>query len=219
MQPYPVQAAITRIPSSKQTVAHGNPKLEQYSTILPPFLPTKCNKLVADWPDYVGIKDTSKHGVGGIIIGEQHTCTLTVFHLEWPDDIKQDIHTGDNPTVCLTNLDLEMGGLLLLWLVMEDVCQLSTGCHVVLFIYNSSTVSWVKRLASKVSLVAAHLLRALTLWLKVKQMSLLMPFHVSGCENSMTDTSSRSWGSEPRWHCCTDADLRLLFNTTFPLPN
>jgi hypothetical protein len=182
------------------------------------ILPTRCTELVMDWPDFVGITDASKHGCGGVIIGEKKRCTPTVFRLEWPDDIKNDINTHDNPGGRLTNSDLEMAGLLVLWLVMEDVCQLGPGHHVALFSDNTPTVSWVRRLASKRSLVAAQLLRALALRLKTRQVSPLTPLHIAGCENSITDIPSRSWGSEPKWLCREDSDLRVLFDSTFPLP-
>ena len=34
----------------------------------------------------------------------------------------------------------------------------------------------------------------------------------------MTDVPSCSFGSEPKWHCKTDADLLALFNNKFLLP-
>lgn len=111
-----------------------------------------------------------------------------------------------------------MVGLLLLWWVRRRFVSCLRDITLCSLVNNSPTVSWVERLASKRSLVTAQLLWVLAFWLKVKWISLLMQFHVSGCENLMTDISSRSWGSKPRWYCCTDADLRLLFNTTFPLP-
>ncbi len=37
--------------------------------------------------------------------------------------------------------------------------------------------------------------------------------------NAMTDIPSRSFGSEKKWTCETDEDLRSLFNTLFPLPS
>ena len=85
----------------------------------------------------------------GLIVGKNKTCNPTVFRMEWPEDIKQDIQTHDNPTGHLTNSDLEMAGLLFSWLVMGEVCRLSTGCHVALFSDDSPTVSWSKWLASK----------------------------------------------------------------------
>ena len=35
----------------------------------------------------------------------------------------------------------------------------------------------------------------------------------------MADIPSRSFVSEPKWYCKTDAELLLLFNNKFPLPN
>ena len=53
------------------------------------------NKFTEEMEDfdihYMGMKDTSSHSVGGVGIGEGTECTPTVFHLEWPDDIRADI--------------------------------------------------------------------------------------------------------------------------------
>jgi hypothetical protein len=43
--------------------------------------PIKCKDLVAEWPDYIGIVDTSSHGVGGVILGELSPVLPTVFCL------------------------------------------------------------------------------------------------------------------------------------------
>ena len=91
--------------------------------------PTKCLELVSKWPDFVGVKDASGHGVGGVFIGEKMACTPTVFRFEWPANIKADLISQQNPTGRITNSDLEMAGLLLLWLVMEDVCDVKSGTH------------------------------------------------------------------------------------------
>ncbi len=76
--------------------------------------PTRCRELVAGWPDFIGIVDASGHGAGGVVLGEISACTPIVFCWEWPDDIKQDIISLNNPTGRLTNFDLEMGGLVIL---------------------------------------------------------------------------------------------------------
>jgi hypothetical protein len=177
-------------------------------------MPTKCAELVSGWPDFVGIKDASSHGVGGIIVGEKEGCVPTVFRAEWPDDIK-DLYKRD----IITNSDLECAGLLLLWLVMEEVCPLKTASRVALFSDNSPTVGWVTRLASKSSKVAAQLIRALALRLKMREAAPLTALHISGVENAITDVPSRSFGSETKWHCRSDDELLTLFNSKFPLPN
>ena len=181
--------------------------------------PTKCSELVAAWPDFVGVKDASGHGIGGVIVGENKQCVPTVFRYEWPDDIKREIVSDANPNGKLTNSDLECAGLLMLWLVMEDVCDITTGTHVALFSDNSPTVSWVQRLAVKSSLVAGQLIRALALRLKVMGASPLSTLHVPGVQNAMTDIPSRSFGDPPKWHCKSDEELLTLYNSHFPLPN
>ena len=83
----------------------------------------------------MGIKDASTHGVGGVILGEDKACVPTVFRLQWPDDIKEAYRDGR-----LTNSDLEMAGMLLLWLVIEEVCPELRAVYVALFSDNSPTV-------------------------------------------------------------------------------
>ncbi len=81
-----------------------------------------------------------------------------VFRWEWPNEIKDLYHNG-----AIMNSDLEMAGLLLLWLVMESVCESLREKIVALFSDNSPTVGWVRRLATCGSMVSAHLIRALAL--------------------------------------------------------
>lgn len=140
--------------------------------------PTPCKELVNAWPEFVGFVDASKHGVGGVIVGEAGTCIPTVFRIEWPQFIKDDLVSENNTKGTITNSDLEMAGLLLLWLAMEDVCMLGSASHVALFSDNSPTVHWVRRLAARGSLVAAKLIRALALQLKVRGALPLTPLHM-----------------------------------------
>ena len=55
--------------------------------------PIRCNELVGDWPDYIGIRNASIHGIGGIIIREMKVYTPIVFWLPWPQDIKDNTIT------------------------------------------------------------------------------------------------------------------------------
>ena len=179
--------------------------------------PTKCRNLVTGWPDYVGITDASGQGLGGVIIGENKAIPPVVFRLQWPEDISKSIVSDSNPEGTITNSDLEMAGLLMLWLVMESVCHVENA-HVALFSDNSPTVHWVQRLAAKHSTIAMQLVRALALRLQLAKASPLTPMHISGVNNSLTDIPSRSFGSNPDWYCKTDTQLLTLFNSTFPLP-
>ncbi|KAL7523618.1 hypothetical protein ACHAWF_000597, partial [Thalassiosira exigua] len=98
--------------------------------------PTHCAQLVRKWPDYVGVKDASGQGVGGV----------------WPDDIKRNIVSSSNRSGTITNSDLETAGLFLLWLVMESVCPCLRQRHSALFSDNSPTVGWVRHVAARGSI-------------------------------------------------------------------
>ena len=93
--------------------------------------PTLCKELVTEWPYYIGVKDSSIHGIGGIIMGEGKACIPKVFRLSFTEDIKEFFHKGD-----ITNSDLDMAGLLMLWIVMEEVCPKLRADHVALFSNN-----------------------------------------------------------------------------------
>jgi len=106
--------------------------------------PTCCRKLVAGWPDFIGVVDASSHGVGGVIIGELPECLPTVFRLQCPPDITANVISEANLKGTITNSDLKLAGLVLLWLMMEHVCgPLAEKC-IALFSNNSPTVSWVQ---------------------------------------------------------------------------
>ena len=77
-------------------------------------------------------------------MGEGKSFIPTVFLLSWPDDIKELFHKGD-----IINPDLEMAGLLMLWLVMEEVCPKLQAAYVTLFSDNSPTIGWVTLLVER----------------------------------------------------------------------
>jgi hypothetical protein len=180
--------------------------------------PMHCKDLVADLPDYIGIVDASSHGVGGVILGELSALPPTVFRLQWPMDISVDLVSFSNPKGRINHSDLEMAGLLLLWLCLEGIAPDLAHKHIALFSDNSPTISWVTKMGSRKSRVAAQLVRALALQLNIKQTCPLTPVHIPGVENALTDIPSRSFGSLKEWECNSDNDLLTLFNTKFPLP-
>jgi hypothetical protein len=169
----------------------------------------QCHELVVGWPNFLGVKDASSHGIGGIIIGELSKCTPKVFWFAWPDNVTKAIISQSNPARTITNSDLEMAGLLMLFVIMEHVCGPLIKKCVALFSDNSPTIGWVECLASCQSIITAHLIRALVLWLKANKCCLLTPQHISGLKNAMTIILSLLFGSVPKWHLKTD-DLSLL---------
>jgi hypothetical protein len=123
--------------------------------------PTRCKELVQAWLDYIGVCDASSFGFGGVIVGENSNCPPTVVYLQWLADITNNVKSDNNPNGTITNSDLEMVGLLLVLLVMEEiVCNLRKH-NITLFRDNTLTVSWVTRLSSCYSIVAATLLQLL----------------------------------------------------------
>jgi hypothetical protein len=103
-----------------------------------------CCKLVAGWTNFIGVVDASSHGVGGVIIGELSECLPVVFRLQWPPDITANVISEANPKGTITNSDLELADLVLLWLMMEHICGLLAEKHIALFSNNIPTVSWVQ---------------------------------------------------------------------------
>jgi hypothetical protein len=159
--------------------------------------PTRCRELIHGWPDYMGICDASSFGVGRVIVGENRECTPIVFQLQWPPDITANVKSASNPNGMITNSDLEMAGLLLLLLVMEEVvCNLKEA-NVALFRDNTPTVGWVTHLASRHSTVTAQLIAALALCLKSHQCCPLTPLHIKGDANALTNIPSQPFGSVP----------------------
>jgi hypothetical protein len=181
--------------------------------------PTRCKELVAGWPDYVGLCDASSFGVGGVIIGELSECHPTVSRLQWPPDITESVLSDKNRGGNLTNSDLKMAGLLLLWLIIEHVCSSLTEKRVALFSNNSPTVSWVQHMACQSSLIAKQLIRVLTLRINAQRSCPLTMLHILGDQNTMTDIPSRSFGSKQKWHFIIEEELLTIFNASFPLPH
>jgi hypothetical protein len=111
--------------------------------------PTSCRELICRWPDFVVIADASSHGIGGVIFGELSACIPMVFQWQWPETIRTSVVPLENPNGTITNSGLELAGLLMLWLAMEEVCGPLRKKHVTLFNDNSPTIGWVTRLASR----------------------------------------------------------------------
>ena len=115
-------------------------------------------------------------------------------------------HLPQKPGGKISNSDLEMASLLLLWLVIEGMCGNLRKKQITIFGNNVPTVSWVKWLASRKSIVAENLIQALALRLKVNHSCPLTPMHIEGRRNAISDAPSHSFGSNPAWECISDSD-------------
>ena len=154
-----------------------------------------------------------------MIVGERSGLPAIVFRFQWPEAIRNDINSRDNPQGSITNSDLEMAALLMLFLALEGSAPSLGGKRVALYSDNTPTVHWVQRLASKRSDAAMQLIRALALRLQVNKASPLTTLHIEGSQNAMTDIPSRSFGGVSKWHCTNDRVFLTMYNTLFPLPN
>ena len=85
-----------------------------------------------------------------------------MFRFEWPEEIRALVRSN-----VLTNSDLEIAGLLILWLVIEQVVPVLDSKHVDLLNDNAPTISWASKMTPKKSGCAAALLRALVMRLKL----------------------------------------------------
>jgi hypothetical protein len=146
--------------------------------------PTCCQELVAGWLDFVGVVNASSHGMGGIIIGKLSECPPTVFHLQLLPDITANVITKLNLTGTITNSDLELAGLVILWIMMEHVCtDLADKC-VALFSNNSPSVGWDQCMAMRSSLVAEQLIWVLALRFNIQGICPITMLHICGDQNS-----------------------------------
>ncbi len=163
--------------------------------------------------------DASSHGVGGVIIGKLSECPPIVFHFQWPPDITADVISKSNPTGTITNSDLELAGLVILWIMIENVCTDLAEKQVALFSNNSSSVGWVQRKAIHSSLVAEQLIQILALRFNIQHICPITTLHICGDQNSMTNILSSLFGSKQKWHFQLEEELLTFFNVNFPLPN
>jgi hypothetical protein len=175
--------------------------------------------LVAGWPDYIRIVNASSHSIRGVVVGKLLDLPPIVFWLQLPMAISKDLVFFDNPTGKLNNSDLEMAGLLFLWLCMEAIALDLAHKHIALFSDNSTTISWVNKMALQKLGITVQLVRALALRLNIKQTCPLTPVHILGMENALTDIPLHLFVSVKEWECKTDNNLLTLFNNKFPLPN
>ena len=100
--------------------------------------------------------DVTKEGTGGVGVDEKDKCVPTVFHLEWSQDVQDLVCTEDNPKEPITNLDLEMVGFFLCWLIMGELAPCPHHKYVGLYCDNSPTVSWVLRMVTRLLKISTY---------------------------------------------------------------
>jgi hypothetical protein len=179
--------------------------------------PSSVLELTADTPWFIAYVDASKHGVGGVWINGTKQITPTVWRLEWPKEVRNNLVTSSNKKGTLTISDLEMGGVVLAWIVLEQISPIHLKhSHVGIFCDNTPAVAWATKLASSKSVIGGHLCRVLAARQHVHQASTVLTVSIAGIKNDMADVASRA-AKQTSSYPNTDNFLSR-FNKQFPLP-
>jgi hypothetical protein len=177
--------------------------------------PTHVSELVEYEPELAGTCDASASGAGGVWLG--YGLRPTVWRVEWPTDVVSLYREGK-----LTNSDLEMAGVVLQYLVAEQMRPLER-CHTAIWSDNTPAASWSTKMADKATTpIAGQLLRALAMRQRTSRSALPTVTHYAGSQNLLADTASRSFqrfhhGSARGAPSESDDEFLTAFNQTFSL--
>jgi hypothetical protein len=86
-----------------------------------PQQPTHVSKLVAQGFDYVGFCDASDFGTRGVWFPGNTALQPVVWCIKFLSDITNQVVLDSNLAGALTDLDLEMAGMLLHYLALEQL--------------------------------------------------------------------------------------------------
>ena len=175
--------------------------------------PVKCSQLVPGPPHYIGYCDACKYGAGGIWFSGSQTLRPIVWRLKWPPDI---VKLTEQKR--LTINDLEMAGLVLQYLLLEQLVPMAN-VHAAVWCDNTSAVSWTVRMSSSKSVIGQQLTRILALRMLVNKSSHLAALSIAGIDNDLADLASRSFkktGVKGNYDLSDHAFL-TKFNADFPL--
>jgi hypothetical protein len=107
--------------------------------------PTHVSELVCHEFNYVGFCDASAFGAGGVWFSGNKYIPPTVWRVEFPPDITAEV---TNPDGKLTNSDLEMAGVLLHYLALEQIIPDLMRSQAVIGCDNTPSVAWTRRMAT-----------------------------------------------------------------------
>ena len=213
----PIYRALQGTPASIQITPAIREALKDWRTFVQHLAttPTPVQLLVSNYPHILQYTDACKWGAGGVILPGTATVQPIVWQHRWPDDIISNLVTATNPTGTITINDLELAGLVLGWLVLEQSCDDLRFHHVGMFCDNTSAVAWAFKGHSCKSVPAAKLLRLLSVRQRIRQASSLLPISIPGVSNTMADTASRAFKEGQAFQAANN--LLTYFNSTFPL--
>ena len=162
---------------------------------------------------YQGLVDAAKFGVGGVWFSGTKDLAPFVWFYEWPEEIRRQLCTDQNPNGPITISDLELLGILMHWIALEDAVgknELKYGSPAI-WCDNISAVTWCYKFRSNSSTIAGNILRVLATRLHDCHAGLLAVDHLSGVYNTMADVASRK-------HTSNLTNFLKLYSNTFNPP-
>ena len=205
----PAEIKIT--PIIQQSLKDWSVLLRQIST-----RPTHVLELIPNPPCYIGLVDACKSGIGGVWLTGTHNINPYVWRLQLPNEIQHRLVSDKNKDGDITINDLEMAGILLHWLVLEQIVPTPLQHkNPLIFCDNTSAVSWTNKFTSTTSTIAAHLLMALALRQHVHRTSPLLVSSIAGIENEIADVPSRSFVNKT--FTTSPNSFLETFSSLFPL--
>jgi hypothetical protein len=111
--------------------------------------------------DYIGYCDASVWEAGGIWFGGQQQLHAVIWRIQWPQDMTNAVISESNPNGMMTNLDLEMAGVLLYKTVLKATIQPTMwAAQMTIGSNNLPAVAWTTRMATcRTSPILYHLLK------------------------------------------------------------
>ena len=173
--------------------------------------PTHVRELVTHKPSYQGLVDASKWGVGGVWFSGTEDLPPFVWYLEWPQSIRDELCSPTNKNGRLSISDLELMGIFMHWMALEQAIGNLTHKSVAIWCDNIPAVSWIFKFRTSTSIVASAILKALATRMHVRHAALMAIDHISGLFNVMADVASRKHSTNP-------TTFLTSFSTTFPPP-
>jgi hypothetical protein len=176
--------------------------------------PTHVSELVEQDPHYIGFCDASAFGAGGVWFSGSESLQPSVWRVEFPADITNQVVSDSNPHGALTNSDLELTGVLLHYAVLEQLIPDLAHVQVVIGCDNTPAVAWTKRMATRASSpIAYRLLRGLAMRQRATHAAPPAIYHVAGDQNTLADVASRALPSVSH-----PSAFLSHFNARFPHP-
>ena len=154
--------------------------------------PTYLAEIVQRLASALGFTDASGLGAGGVWIDPNSDGHNFVWRFEWPEDIRSDLVSWDNPNGRITNSDLELAALVLQEAVFPLVCRDWAWHAPITGSDNTPTVSWTFKESATINPVVADLLRIRSIINRNAAITPSVCYH-PGKENTMADDASRKF--------------------------